>query len=165
MSGLLTYSLEFRGHISVDGDGLVVHASAPSCTHQTQLADDGIAARFFFGDSGDEALLESRLLVDEEGTFSAVATIDFGHGHRLWGRTLDNGRLAGSADEHLRHGTATIHIVGGTGQFAGATGRITSNFVLSDTGDLTDNQLGMVFLQPDGRPTAASAQLVGDNDG
>jgi hypothetical protein len=164
MSGLLTYSLEFRGHVSDDGDALVVHASAPPCTHQTQLADGGIEARFLFADSGDEAFLESRLLVDEDETFSAVAAIDFGHGHRLWGRTLDNGRLAGSADEHLRHGTATIHVVGGTGQFAGATGRITSNFVLSDTGDLTDNQLGVVFLQPDGRPAPASARLVAGND-
>jgi hypothetical protein len=66
--------------------------------------------------------------------------------------------VSGSADEHLRHGTATIHVVGGTGQFAGATGQITSNFVLSDTGELTDNQLGMVFLQT--RPPRASAELL-----
>ena len=158
MSGLLRYSLEFRGQVSDDRDRLVVRASAPSCTHQTQLHDNGIAARFFFGDSGDEAFLESRLVLEEDGTFSATAVIDFGHGHRLWGRTLDDGRLGRSADEHLRHGSATIHIVGGTGQFAGATGQITSNFVLSDTGELTDNQLGMVFLQPDGRSARASAE-------
>jgi hypothetical protein len=152
MSALLTYSLEFRGRVSDDGARLVVHASAPSCTHQTQLHDDGIVARFVFGDSDDEAFLESRLVLEEDGSFSATAVIDFGHGHRLWGRTLDDGRLGVSADEHLRHGTVTIHVVGGTGQFAGATGQITSNFVLSDTGEVTDNQLGMVFLQPDGRP-------------
>jgi hypothetical protein len=165
MSGLLRYSLEFRGQVSGESDGLLVHASAPPCTHQTQLHDEGIAARFFFGDSGDEAFLESRLLLEEDGTFSAVATIDFGHGHTLWGRTLDNGRVSGSADEHLRHGTATIHVVGGTGQFAGATGQITSNFVLSDTGELTDNQLGMVFLQPNGRPPGASAELFTGDEG
>jgi hypothetical protein len=37
-------------------------------------------------------------------------------------------------------------VLGGTGQFAGATGRVTSNFVLSDTGELTDNQFGLIFL-------------------
>jgi hypothetical protein len=52
----------------------------------------------------------------------------------------------GSADEHLRHGSAVLYVVDGTGQFDGATGQVTCNFVLSDTGDLTDNQLGMVFL-------------------
>jgi hypothetical protein len=40
-------------------------------------------------------------------------------------------------------------VIGGSGQFEGATGKITSNFVLSDTGELTDNQLGMLFLRSD----------------
>jgi hypothetical protein len=60
--------------------------------------------------------------------------------------TDDDGRVNGSADEHLRHGSAVLYVVAGTGQFDGATGQVTCNFVLSDTGDLTDNQLGMVFL-------------------
>ena len=92
-------------------------------------------------------MLESRLLLDRNGRFSAVVAIDFGHGHRLWGETLDAGRLTRSVDEHLHHGTAAIHVVRGSGQFAGASGEITSNFILSHTGELTDNQLGMVFLQ------------------
>jgi len=37
-------------------------------------------------------------------------------------------------------------IDGGAGAFEGATGRIVSNFLLSETGDLTDNQLGVLFL-------------------
>lgn len=35
---------------------------------------------------------------------------------------------------------------GGEGQFAGARGRITPNFFVSDTGDVTDNHLGVVFV-------------------
>ena len=41
----------------------------------------------------------------------------------------------------------SLEVVGGTGQFEAASGRIVSNFVVSDTGDLTDNQLGLVFLR------------------
>lgn len=37
-------------------------------------------------------------------------------------------------------------IAGGDGQFEGASGRITSTFFVSDTGDLTENQLGVVFV-------------------
>lgn len=59
---------------------------------------------------------------------------------------MDDGRLADSADKHLRHGTAVLHVLGGTGQFEGASGRLTCNFVVSDTGEFTDAQLGMVFL-------------------
>ena len=36
---------------------------------------------------------------------------------------------------------------GGEGQFAGASGYITSNFTLSDTGDVTDNQFGVIFVK------------------
>lgn len=36
-------------------------------------------------------------------------------------------------------------VAGDEGQFEGANGRITSNFFLSDTGELTENQLGVMF--------------------
>jgi hypothetical protein len=150
MSGLLTYALEFRGDVARDADGLVVRASAPSCTHETRLQNGGIVSRFSFDDCQDEAFLNARLQFDrDEGTFAAIATIDFGHGHELWVQTMDPGRLDSSADLHLRHGSATLHVVGGKGQFKDASGRITSNFVVSDTGELTDNQLGMLFLPPE----------------
>jgi hypothetical protein len=38
-------------------------------------------------------------------------------------------------------------VVGGTGRLSGATGWITSNFLLSDTGDLTDTHLGLLFVE------------------
>lgn len=146
MSDVLTYSLEFRGQGAEEGDRLVIRASAPGCTHETRLENRLLVTRFFFDDCRDEALLESQLVLGERGRFAALATVDFGFGNRLWGETQDDGRLSASADDHLRQGTATIHVVGGTGQFLGASGRITSNFVVSDTGEVTDNHLGMLFL-------------------
>jgi hypothetical protein len=35
---------------------------------------------------------------------------------------------------------------GGCGIFLGASGRIVSNFLVSDAGELTDHQLGVVFV-------------------
>jgi hypothetical protein len=147
MAHVLTYALEFRGELVLDGSALLKRASAPPCTHVTRLVDDGIESGFAYDDCGEEAFLEATLVPNGDGAFSETTTVDFGHGHVLHLRTIDDGRLADSADENLRHGTAVLEVVGGLGQFAGASGRITSNFVLSDTGDLTDNQLGLVFLR------------------
>jgi hypothetical protein len=108
-----------------------------------------VTARHVFDDGRDEAILASRLAFRTLDSFTAVTTIDFGHGHRLFIQTADEGRRTGCAKDDLQHGTAVLHVVGGTGQFDGATGQVTSNFVLSDTGELTDNQLGVVFLRPE----------------
>jgi hypothetical protein len=35
----------------------------------------------------------------------------------------------------------------GEGQFAGATGLITSNFFVSSTGEVTDNHFGVLFVK------------------
>jgi len=66
----------------------------------------------------------------------------------LTARATAPGHLTLSLDRNLRHDSAVSKIHGGRGQFDGASGRITSNFFLSDTGELTDNQLGLVFISP-----------------
>jgi hypothetical protein len=112
MVELLTYSLEFRGDVSRNGNVVVVRASAPSCTHETRLGGDGIAARFLFDDGAEQAILQARLLLNGDAAFSVNATIDFGYGHRLYAQTVDEGSMARSADEHLSHGSAVLHVVG-----------------------------------------------------
>jgi hypothetical protein len=54
--------------------------------------------------------------------------------------------LAPSASPGLRHGTVTWELDGGSGPFAGASGRITSNFTVTEEGDVADEQLGLIFL-------------------
>ncbi len=146
MARVLTYALEFRGEVAGDGDVLVVRASATPCSHVTQIGDAGVESGFVYEDCAEEAFLQSLLSLDGNGFFAETGTVDFGHGHELHLRTTELGRLAPSAAEELRHGTAVLEVVGGTGQFEGASGRISSNFVVSDTGDLTDNQLGVIFV-------------------
>ena len=79
----------------------------------------------------------------------------FGNGNALRFRSSSDGTLAPSAEPGLRHGAAAWVIDGGAGAFEGATGRIVSNFLLSETGDLTDNQLGVLFLPGGETPRAA----------
>jgi hypothetical protein len=100
---------------------------------------------------GYEAVLESRLVLADGGSFDEVGSIVVGPGNVIRFRTVGAGHLAASPDPHLEHGTAMWEIESGEGQFEGATGRITSNFFVSDTGELTDNHLGLIFVN-DARP-------------
>jgi hypothetical protein len=139
----ITYSLQFRGLAAELEGGLRKQASAPGCALVTSLTHEGVAGSFVWAPGQEEAFLESTLAFTDRETFEEQGTIVFAHGHALHVR--GPGRLAASPDPHLRHGTVTWEIVGGDGQFEGASGRITSNFLVSDTGDLTENQLGVVF--------------------
>ena len=139
----LTYSLQFRGQAEELEDGLRKQGRAPGCALVTSLSRQGVAASFVWAPGEDEALFESTLTFAEGDGFYERGTIVFAPGHVL--RVEGCGRLGPSPEAHLRHGTVVWTIVGGEGQFAHASGRVTSNFFLSDTGDLTENQLGVVF--------------------
>jgi len=142
----ITYSLQFRGQ-AVELDG-VLHkqASAPGCALITSLAHDGVAGSFVWSPGTEEAFFESELAFTDRDGFEEQGTIVFSRGHSL--RVDGRGRLSASPDPHLRQGTVVWEVTGGEGQFAQASGRITSNFFLSDTGDLTENQLGVIFATP-----------------
>ena len=77
---------------------------------------------------------------------SPDCSITFGDGNRLHFSTVGQGYLAGSADPKLRAGVVTWRIDSGEGQFAGATGMITSNFTVSDVLEVVDYQFGLIFL-------------------
>jgi hypothetical protein len=71
-------------------------------------------------------------------------------------RSVGLGRLVECPDRNLRHGTVVHEVEGGNGQFERAEGLITSNFLISDTGEVTDNHLGLIFVH-EVRSDAASA--------
>lgn len=143
----VTYSLQFRGVASHAAPGVLnLRARAPGGALTTVLDEEGVHGAYAIGpDESAEALLEARMVVTD-GAFEATGSISFGTGHVLRFRTRD-GRLEPTPDAHLRQGTATAEVEGGIGQFADASGRITSNFFISDTGEVTDNQLGLVFIR------------------
>lgn len=88
----------------------------------------------------------SRLVFSDESTFSEEGTIDFGGGDELRFRSLDDGRLEEAPGGEIRHGASVLEVAEGRGRYAGARGRITSNFVLSADGEITDEQVAVLFI-------------------
>ena len=143
----VAFAMQFRGHATLLSPGvLTARASAPSGGLVTRIDGDGVHGTFELVE-GEEALLERRLTFLDETAFEEVGTISFGNGNALRFRSLDTGKLAPSADPELRQGTAAWEVDGGAGAFAGASGRIVSNFLVSDGGELTDHELGILFLE------------------
>lgn len=96
---------------------------------------------------GEPATVEAQFSFADEHRFRLSGEIRFDAECSLWFRTLGSGRLDPSPEPGLRHGAAVLEVYGGSGRFDGARGRITSNFVVSDDGEITDHQLGVVFVE------------------
>ena len=92
------------------------------------------------------ARVATRLVFTDETTFHEEGTFDLGGGDALRFRSLGNGTLAESPDGSVQHGASVLEVDGGDGRFAGARGRITSNFVLSPNGEVTDEQVAVLFI-------------------
>jgi hypothetical protein len=146
------FSVHFRGHsIRLSPGVLTARATAPSGALVTVIDASGVHGRLEPRD-GEEAHLECRLTFLDESRFEEVGTISFGNGNTLRFRSAGTGILLPSGQPGLSHGVSAWEIDGGAGAFAGATGRIVSNFLLAETGELTDHQLGVLFLagEPEG---------------
>jgi hypothetical protein len=51
------------------------------------------------------------------------------------------------AEPKLRHGSVIWRVEGGEGQFGGASGLITSNFTISEAGEVIDRHFGVIFVR------------------
>ena len=152
----ITYSLQFRGRASsVGSDRMRFRLTAPSSALVTSLGPDGVHAVVEDAAGGD-ATLEAELSLGGHSTFEDGGTIEFGHGNSVRFRSVGLGRLVECPDRNLRQGTVVCQVEGGNGQFERAEGLITSNFLVSDTGEVTDNHLGLIFVH-ERRSEAASA--------
>jgi hypothetical protein len=149
----ITYSLQFRGQVSEAGGRLRKEARAPGCSLVTRLTPTGVEGHFVWSPDDGEVLFESTLTFTGAARFEEQGTMFFAGRHALHIR--GRGELGRSADPDLRQGAVLWIVEGGEGRFSHASGRVTSNFLLSDTGDLTEDQLGVVFAndaqQPPGR--------------
>jgi hypothetical protein len=96
--------------------------------------------------AGEPATVAAQLVFADERSFRSSGEIRFDADDSLRFRTLDSGRLDPAPQPGLRLGTTVLEICGGSGRFDGARGRITSNFVVSAEGEITDHQLGVVFV-------------------
>ena len=91
-----------------------------------------------------EATCRRDLELTDDGSLTERGELTFGGGDAV--TFTARGRLRPSPDPRFRHGTAVLEVTGGRGRMAGARGFLTSNFLLSTTGELTDHHQGLVFI-------------------
>jgi hypothetical protein len=142
----LVYSMQFRGEAGPSAPGILSAAmTAPSCALVTRIDGDGLHGGFEPA-AGEEASFRLRVCLAAATTTEETGTIVFGAGNALHLRSAGPAVLGPSPDPHLRHGTLMWQVASGEGQFANAEGRIASNFFVSDSGEVTDNQIGVIFV-------------------
>jgi hypothetical protein len=144
----IAFSMEFRGQSTPLTPGVIsARGTAPSGALVTRIDGEGVHGAFEPGD-GAEALLERRLTFLNETTFEDAGTISFGDGNAVRFHSVGLGQLGPSPEPGLRQGTVAWVVDGGAGVLEHAAGRIVSNFLVSDRGELTDRQLGVLFVEP-----------------
>jgi hypothetical protein len=144
------YAMQFTGRVTPKDASLTVlkaTTTAPSCSLTSSTGPEGVRG-VLQRVAGAESVFESEVTFTGDTSFVESGTIAFGqNGHRLRFSTIGQGYLGASADPTLKHGTVMWRVVEGEGQFAGASGLITSNFFVSDTGEVTDHHFGVIFVQ------------------
>jgi hypothetical protein len=144
----IIYAMQFKGKAGPGSAANVMKAStsASSTTITTEIGAEGVHGSIKPAPGG-KAEFESEVTLTGDTSFLEKGSIRFGDGNRLQFSTIERGYLGDSADPKLKSGAVIWRVDGGEGQFAGATGFITSNFTLSDAGDVTDNQFGVILVK------------------
>jgi hypothetical protein len=156
----ITYTMQFKGDLSPVGTSPNVMkaklvAAGSICI--TVAGSEGVQASLEAA-AGKQVTFESdvtflggfessEVTSAGEGGFKETGTITFGEGeHRLRFSTIAQGYIGPSAEPNLRQGAVIWQVEGGEGQFQGAQGLITSNFIISDAGEVTDHHIGVIFV-------------------
>jgi len=146
----ILYTMQFTGKaVPANDAGTILKAAttAPSCTITTVVGANGVRGSLQ-PTNGGQATFESQVTFTDETAFQEEGSITFGDGpHRLYFSTVGQGYIGPSADPHVKHGAVIWQVEHGEGQFAGATGLITSNFFVSSSGEVTDNHCGVLFVK------------------
>jgi hypothetical protein len=156
----IAYTMQFTGEVAPVGTSANVMkatTTATSCTWVAGIGPDGLHATLEPA-AGGQATFESEVTFlggfessevtsAGEAGFKETGMITFGEGnHRLRFSTIGQGYIGPSAEPKLRQGAVIWQVEGGEGQFEGAKGLITSNFTVSDAGEVTDHHMGVIFV-------------------
>ena len=142
----IVYAMRFRGEGVPAGDGILRAAThSPSTRITSSVGSSGLSGQID-GTDGGEATFTSEVRMTGDTTFTETGTITFGAGNSFDFSTIGEGYMGSSPVEGTAHGAISWRIDSGTGQFAGATGIITSNFTFSPQGEVTDHQFGVIWL-------------------
>jgi hypothetical protein len=145
----VVYAMQFKGSAApkagVAGT-IKATTAATSCTLSSVVGPDGLTGMLLPAPGG-RASFESEVTLTGDTSFTEDGTIRFGDSnHSLRFSTVGQGFLGKSPDPALQHGSVMWRVEGGEGQFAGASGLITSNFTLSVTGEVIDHHFGLIFV-------------------
>jgi hypothetical protein len=144
----LSFVLRFEGSaapVAGASHTLQAQTAAASQIFRTVLAADGIEAALD-APGGGHAAFTSRVIVNADGTFDETGTITYGNFGTVEFKTLGQGYIFPSGIEGLQRGGVLWEVTRGTGQFAGASGVITSNFSVASDGAVVDNQFAVLYL-------------------
>ena len=97
----------------------------------------------------DRISYANHVVFTSESTFTETGTMTFGEGDAdaVDVDTVGEGTLRPSAQDGLLHGAVIWRVTGGRGRFAGASGLIASNFLLSpQSGEVDEWQSTVLFV-------------------
>ena len=144
----IAYAMRFTGQATPAGpDGNVLHAStsAPGTAVTSRVDGDGLSGAID-AVPGDDATFTSEVTFTSETDFLETGTITFGEGNTVHFSTVGSGYLGPSTDPARKHGTVMWRVDHGEGQFAGASGLITSNFFVDDALGVVDHHFGVLLI-------------------
>lgn len=140
--------MRFKGSAEPEREGsgkLRIKMSGDSCTITTGIDDAGMKCAIQ-PIAGGHAYFESLAHMTGDGRFQESGEIRFGEGiHKLRFVSIADGHIGPGADPAIQCGTVAWRVEGGEGQFARASGFITSNFIV-DAGSVTDFHMGVLFV-------------------
>lgn len=144
----LVFALQFKGKAQpvMGAEGkLAAKTSASSQILRTAVTAKGVQVKAE-SRPGPRATFESDVQVTGEGAFVESGRISYSKAGRLTFKTVGQGVLGPSAVDGLQRGAVIWEVSEGTGQFAGATGLITSNFTVGSKGEVVDNHFVRLFI-------------------
>jgi hypothetical protein len=138
----ITICAQFRGEAAEpSGEPPQTDPQATSVSVEAVTADGANAGI-------ERACYQNHAIYTGESTFTEGGTIRFDGGEGdLEIVTVSEGTLAPSAQPDVLHGAVVYRITGGHGRFDGASGLITSNFLLWPAqGEFEEKQVAVVFV-------------------
>lgn len=144
----VVFTLEFRGHAGpVPGTEARRRArsTASSQVFRTLLGPRSIEAGVEPA-PGDIAVLESEVEPTGDATFVEWGTIRYGAFGTVTFRTAGQGVLGPPGVAGVRRGAVIWEVTTGERGLSGAVGFITSNFIVTPDGQVTDNHVARLFL-------------------
>ena len=102
------------------------------------------AATSGVGPNGEGIIFESEVVMSDDG-FTEMGSITLDGRGSVTFDTVGIGQMVPSPVDGVMHGVIMWNVTGGDGEFEGASGKITSNFIFSGEGEVVDNEYVRIY--------------------